>query len=90
MIYITHIRMSQGRHGFQSITDFKWAEAGTSKTGQMTKAELVEWIRDKGGKAKVQARPQDVDVVVVHASPPYVKTEANGREADNLLRLPQF
>jgi hypothetical protein len=86
MIYITHIRLAGGtRH--EHITHLAWKEG--TKTGESTRAELVQWVNG-GGDARVQSTPKDVKVEVVNATPPYLRTVANGTYTDNLLYLPRF
>jgi hypothetical protein len=84
--YITQVHLEGGsRH--EHITDLRWkAEVGT---GTLTRGEMVQWVRN-GGDARVEARPADVRVVVVEATPPYLRTVANGVYTDNLLSLPRF
>ena len=87
MVYITAVHMSGGtRH--EHISAVKWRNPGDGDTGESTKAAMVEWI-EKGGVAKVQSTP-DVTVLVVHATPKYLRTYANGKWTDNLLALPRF
>lgn len=91
MIYITHIRLSpENSRQHEHITHVYWSEHGTSKEGPWTKQQAVDWING-GGEARVSADQRyDVRVHVVNASPPYLRTAANGTYTDNLLSLPRF
>jgi hypothetical protein len=89
MIYITAIRVSRPP-AHERIESVRWENPQTGATGQNTVAQMVEWIRDKNGQAKVQDGQTDVDVAVVDANPPHLRTHANGKWADNLLSLPRF
>ena len=86
MRYITQIHLEGGAL-HQHITRLRW-KADTA-TGEASRAELVQWVQN-GGDARVEVRPRDVKVEVVDASPPYLRTKANGIPTDNLLELPRF
>ena len=88
MIYITAIRLSGGTN-HQHITDLRWRNPGSGENGESTRATIVDWI-NKGGDARVQGTYGDVQVVVVPANPPHLRTVANGNYSDNLLSLPRF
>jgi hypothetical protein len=84
--YITQVHLEGGaRH--EHITDLWWSEGGVA--GTATRAEMVEWVLN-GGEARVRAAPEDARVEVVRATPPYLRTVANGAYTDNLLALPRF
>ncbi|AKF80305.1 Protein of unknown function [Myxococcus fulvus] len=86
MRYITQIRLEGGAL-HEHITRLRWVEA--THAGECTRAELVLWVQ-KGGDARVRNSPMDVKVEVVEATPPYLRTKANGISTDNLLALPRF
>jgi hypothetical protein len=91
MVYITHVRLSSGGSAHEHITSVQWRNSNDGKSGSSTKAEMVTWIRDKSGDARVRdARGNDVSVGVVDANPPYIRTYADGIWTDNLLALPRF
>jgi hypothetical protein len=51
------------------------ASGTPSPTGESTRQEMVEWIRDKNGVARVHGSDGSVSQVgVVDAQPPYVRT----------------
>jgi hypothetical protein len=90
MVYITNIRLSGGS-GHEHITDVKWQQPSDGSVGQDTKAEMVDWIKNKNGVARVKDNSgNDIDVKVVNATPPYLRTQADGVWTDNLLALPRF
>lgn len=90
MIHITEIHMSPGGTGHEHIASVRWRNPGTGATGENTRAGMVEWI-DQGGEARVRdSRGGDVVVGVVRATPPYIRTYADGVYTDNLLYLPQY
>jgi hypothetical protein len=89
MVYITAIHL-EGGVDHQHITRVRYRESTSSSTQETSRAEMVVWIRDKGGDARVAGHGTEAKVVVVNANPPYLRTEANGRPSDNLLSLPRF
>lgn len=89
MIKIYGIHLEGGtRH--EHIAAVRWVEPATGKTGENTRAEMVDWI-NKGGEAFVEA-PDGTRawVGVVQANPPYLRTYADGIFNDNLLSLPPY
>ena len=88
MVYITHIRTSHGNQ-HEYITDVKWRDSSTGNTNQMTRQMAVGWLQ-AGNRAYVTDGSQTVEVGVVNANPPYLRTHADGKWSDNLLALPQF
>lgn len=86
MRYITHIHL-EGGVLHEHITRLRW-KAGAA-AGEASRAEMVQWVRD-GGDARVEIRPGHVKVEVIDATPPYLRTKANGIATDNLLELPRF
>jgi hypothetical protein len=88
MIHITHIRMAGGdRH--EHIAEVQWWNPQDSATGRSTRETMVAWIR-AGGDARVETAQSSVEVVVVDANPPYIRTRADGTLTDNLLSLPRY
>ncbi len=86
MRYIIQIRL-EGGSLHQHIARLRWRQGNA--VGEASREELVQWIRS-GGDARVETRPRDVKVEVIDASPPYLRTKANGILTDNLLELPRF
>jgi catechol-2,3-dioxygenase len=89
MVYVTAIHLVAGRE-HKHIASVKWRNPSTQATGQSTRAEMVDWISNKGGDARVKDASGDAHVGVVKADPPYIRTHADGRWTDNLLALPQY
>jgi hypothetical protein len=90
MVYITHIRMSSGGQRHEHITDVKWRDPSDGDTNQSSRQQMVDWI-NKGNTARVKdSYGNDINVMVVNASPPYIRTYADGVPTDNLLALPRF
>jgi hypothetical protein len=91
MIYITAVQMSRGGTRHEHIASVRWTNPATRKTGQSTRAEMVNWIRNEKGDARVRDRAgHDVQVGVVRARPPYIRTHADRVWTDNLLALPRY
>jgi len=90
MVYITHIRQAKGKHGHTHITDVKWLNPTTAKVGESSVSTMVGWLKNKNGVAKVSDGRTTVNVGVMDASPPYLRTYADRVWTDNLLALPAF
>ncbi len=89
MIYITAIHLSGGTRN-EHITEVRWSNPGSGETGTSSRETMVDWIRNKGGDARVKGTYGDVKVGVVDANPPYLRTYANNNYTDNLLSLPSY
>lgn len=89
MVYITHIRLSTNGKGHEHITHLRWRDPATNQVSHSTREDMVVFIRNNG-VVRVQDGRGEVAVQVVEASPPYVRTVADGRYTDNLLALPHF
>ena len=90
-IRFTAIRMSGGS-GHEHITHLWWINPGTSKSGDNTRAQLVAWIENEGGKAYVEdgaGHRADVGVVTPAYGSKYLRTHADGKWTNNLLSLPR-
>ena len=93
MVYITQIHMSQRQsQSHEHIEKVWWSEAGTGKTGENTVAQMVEFIENQKGSAKVSDGKNTVDVGVVHpnSGAAFIRTYADGKWTDNLLALPRY
>ena len=52
---------------------------------------MVDWIQNKKGDARVRDNQgHDVQVGVVSANPPYIRTYADRVWTDNFVALPRF
>ena len=89
MVYIIAIRMSQNGHLHEHITDVKWQDTGNGKSNSCSRSDMIDWLR-AGNHAYVTDGNKTVEVGVVDATPPYLRTHADGVWTDNLLALPRF
>lgn len=89
MIVITHIRLSQNNGGHEHITHVWWKNTTTGQTGDMSKSDMVNWL-NQGNHIYVTDGHKTSEVGVVNASPPYLRTHADGYWNDNLLALPRL
>lgn len=87
-VFITAVHLVAGS-GHEHIDSLRWLDSGTEKSKVFTRAACVDWLT-KGNKAYVATEDAKVEVRVVDAHPPYVRTVANNRYTDNLLSLPTF
>lgn len=89
-IRFTAKRLSDGT-SHQHIVRLWWVNPADGDQGDNTRAELVAWIEDKGGKAYVEDRfgnRVDVGVVTPAYGQKYLRSYADGVWTDNLLALP--
>lgn len=89
MVYITAVHMSPGGRLHEHIEEVAWTNPADGKTGKSTRHAMVVWING-GGVARLKDAKGDVQVGVVNATPPYIRTHADGRWTDNLLALPRY
>lgn len=90
-IRFTAIRLSGGTQ-HEHITRLWWVNPSNSKSGDDTRAELVAWIENDGGKAYVEdsaGNRADVGVVKPATGAKYLRTHADGKWTNNLLSLPR-
>jgi hypothetical protein len=90
MIYITAVHMSPGGTRHEHIADVQWRNSATGATGANSRAEMVTWIRDQQGDARVTDGRIEVRVGVVDGTPPFIRTYADQVWTDNLLALPRY
>jgi hypothetical protein len=87
-VYITAISPTNaGQH--QHITDIRWVDSSRSTSNTMSRQRAVAWVR-QGNTLVVAGTDGPVEVQVVDADPPYLRTVANGSFTDNLLALPKY
>ena len=89
MIQITAVHMAGGE-GHGHIADLRWRNLTTGGTGESSRAAVVAWLGAEENRAVVHVGQQQVDVGVVDATPPYLRTHKDGVWTDNLLALPRF
>ncbi len=90
MIYITAVHMSTAGSGHEHIVDVRWQNPSDNTTGQSTRQQIVDWIRDQRGDARVSDGRNEAKVGVVDATPPFIRTYADGKWTDNLPALPRY
>jgi hypothetical protein len=93
-VRITCISKSGGYHAdpHHAIERLGWIEDGTGKTGNNSRVEMYDWIKNRGGHAYVRdARGNTATVgTLEHANgTQYLQTYADRIWSDNLLALPE-
>lgn len=88
MVFVTAIRLAGGT-GHEHIAGVRWLSCSDSKSSAMTAAQAVEWLNE-GNHLWVADADTPAEVRVVNATPPHLRTVANGQYTDNLLRLPKY
>lgn len=85
--YITAVRMSPSTaNDHEHISEVGWEQPG--EPGTCTRQAMIDFI-EKGNAVYVHGSP-DAQVGVVRATPPYLRTHADGNWTNNLLSLPRF
>ena len=85
--YITAVHMTPPTaNDHEHISHVKWSQPGRTYT--YTREEMIAFI--KAGNAVYVQGPPDAQVEVVNTTPPFLRTQADGRWTNNLLSLPRF
>jgi hypothetical protein len=75
----------------EHIGSVRWRNPTTGATGESTRAEMVDWIKNRHGDARVRdTHGNEARVGVVNDDPPYIRTYADRVWTDNLLSLPRY
>jgi hypothetical protein len=78
-----------GGSSHEHIQEVRWRNPEDGKTGHSSRSVMVEWVR-RGGTARVENGGRRAYIGVVEATPPYIRTYADGVWSDNLLALPRY
>lgn len=91
-IQVIAIRMNRPGTHPQHISQVKCVDRLDAAVGVWTVAEVVSFLDSpQPGLADcVSNGGLLTEVEVVHASPPYIRSKADGSTTDNLLSLPRF
>jgi Protein of unknown function (DUF3892) len=87
-VYVTAITPASAQQ-HPHIGGVRWLDSDKSISKTMSTAEAVDWLQ-KGHKLYVAGETGAVEVRIVDANPPYLRTVANGSYTDNLLYLPRY
>jgi hypothetical protein len=89
-IQIIAVRLSGGTT-HEHISHLWWIDPSDSERGDNSRAAIVGWIENQGGKAFVDEGGYRVDVYVRTPAygEKYLQTAADGRWQNNLLALPK-
>ena len=90
-IRFTAVRLSGGTQ-HEHIVRLWWVNPANGQTGDNSRAELVNWIENKNGKAYVEdqfGHRTDVYVVTPRVGAKYLRTKKDGVWTNNLLALPR-
>ncbi len=87
-VYVTAVSpASAGTH--EAIQSIRWLDSAKSTSKTMSKQQAVDWL-DEGNQMYVAGETGAVEVRVVRANPPYLRTVADNTYTDNLLWLPRY
>ena len=87
-VYVTAITPASDQQ-HPHIAGVRWLDADKSISKTMTTAQAVDWLQQQN-KLYVAGDNGAVQVRVVNATPPYLRTVADGSYTDNLLYLPRY
>jgi hypothetical protein len=87
-VFVTAISPA-GSSQHEHIASVRWLDCGNSTAGTMSTSGAVAWL-NKGNSLFVADEEGSVEVHVVNAATPYLRTVKDGRYTDNLLALPRF
>ena len=88
-VFITAVKVSAAGSGHEHIVEIRWLNCNDSTSNTMSTASAVEYIQAKS-TLHVAGPDGAIGVGVVDATPPYLRTIANGKYTDNLLALPRY
>jgi Protein of unknown function (DUF3892) len=88
MVQITAVHMVGGEQ-HEHIGSVRWTNPSTGASGENSREDMVTFL-NQGNQAYVTDGYRQVDVGVVNANPPYIRTYADGVWTDNLLALPRY
>jgi hypothetical protein len=93
-VQVTCISKSGGYHAdpHHAIERVGWIEDGTGKTGNNSRLEMYDWIKDKQGRAYVRDGRGHSAIVGTRENANgtrYLQTYADGVWTDNLLAQPE-
>lgn len=87
-VYVTAVSpTSANQHA--AVASIRWLDSANSTSKVMSKRVAVSWLNE-GNKLWVAAEDGPVEVRVVNADPPYLRTVRDNNYTDNLLALPRF
>lgn len=89
MVEITAVHL-EGDEAHEHIASVRWTYPDTGEHGTSTRAQMVEFLRRPNSRAYVADGERTVEVGVVNADPPYIRTHADGVWTNNLLALPRY
>ena len=88
-IYVTARHMVGGTR-LEHVARVRWYKTSGGEAGENSREDMVDWIKNQRVEAFVRGSNRTVVAGVVEASPPYLRTHADGAWTDNLLSLPTF
>jgi hypothetical protein len=87
-VYVTAITPASAQQ-HPHLGGIRWLDSSNSTSNTMTTGQAVDWLH-RGHKLYVAGEGGAVEVKVVAAVPPYLRSLANNTWTDNLLALPRF
>ena len=89
MIEIT-ARHMEGGEGHEHIASVRWVNPADGTTGENSRAGMVDWIDNKGGRVCVRDGDEVAIVGVIRGTPPFLQTHFDNKWSDHLLRVATY
>lgn len=89
MVQITHVK-HQGGSADHHLALVRWYNPSTGTGGDAGIPQMVEFLRNSANRAYICNGTRIVDLKVVEARPPYIRSVADGQVSDNLSTLPKL
>jgi hypothetical protein len=89
MVQVTTVHM-EGGENHEHIASVLWTNPQTGVSGQSTREQMIEFLRKPGTRAFVSDGERAVNIRIVEAEPPYIRTHADGVWTNNLVALPRY
>src|SRR5687768_18469825 len=89
MVRVTTVHM-EGGENHEHIARVRWTNPQTGDSGQSTREQMIEYLRKPGTRAFVIDGERTVNIRIVEAEPPYIRTHADGGRPNHLLAPPRY
>jgi len=89
MYYITAIHLEEGEE-HKHIKEVKLFDSLSERKWSWLVEDVIVQLRILPDTVYVKDRDKDISVVIVEATPPYIRAKADGKLTNNLLELPRY
>lgn len=89
-VQVIAVRLTSEGSRPEHIARVKLVDRMNANVLDWTVAELIKFLERPGAADCLSNAGTRTEVEVVHATPPYIRSKADGTKDDNLLSLPRF